>query len=202
MNIRTTIILAVCIALGFTSSALAGKKAKLAKNITPREAYEMIQKNANLYVIDVRTPWEFQFVGHIRGAYNIPSNFVSSRFTAQGRKYIYSGREIVAKKGRYQWVRNPDFFYYVGQLVKKDLNAKILLYCRSAKRSPYVADKLVKAGYKNVYNMTEGFEGGFGKNPYRRMTDGWQHAGLPYQYIDKIGDLDPKYVYPGPMIIK
>lgn len=34
------------------------------------------------------------------------------------------------------------------------------------------------------------------------MTDGWQHADLPYQYIDEIGNLDPKYVYPGPMIIK
>ena len=202
MKIRMMILLTACVALASTSPALAGKRAKLAENVTPRQAYEMMQKTPDLYVIDVRTPWEFQFVGHIKGAYNIPSNFVSTRFTAKGHSYVYSGREITAKKGRYQWVRNPDFFYYVGKLVKNDPHAKILLYCRSAHRSPYVADRLVKAGYKNVYNMTEGFEGGFGDSPYRRMTDGWQHAGLPYQYIDKIGNLDPKYVYPGPMIIK
>lgn len=113
-----------------------------------------------------------------------------------------TGREKAAKKGRYQWVKNPDFFYYVGKLVNNDLNAKIIVYCRSSQRSSKAADKLVKKGYKNVYNIVQGFEGGFGKNPYRRMKEGWQNAGLPYQYIDKIKNLDPKYTYQGLMVTK
>ena len=202
MKAKAFLIVILCLIFGLAGFAFAGKKAKLAKNVTPRQAYDMMQKDKSIYVIDVRTPWEFQFVGHIKGAYNIPYNFVSTKFTPKGQTYIYNGQAKIAKKSRYQWVKNPDFLYYVGKLVKNDKNAKMIIYCRSSHRSPVAADELVKAGYKNVYNMLEGFEGGFGKTPYRRLTDGWQHAGLPYQYIDKIKNLDPKYTYQGLMITK
>lgn len=202
MRIKTAMLIATCSIFGMAGLAAAGPTAKLAQNIYPRQAYAMMQKDPGITVIDVRTPWEFQFVGHIKGAYNIPSNFVSTHFTVKGQTYLYNGRPVTARKSRYQWVKNPDFLYYVGKLVKNNLNAKIILYCRSAHRSSRAADVLVKAGFSQVYNMTAGFEGGFGKHPYRRMTDGWQHAGLPYQYIDRVGNLDPKYTYPGPMITR
>jgi len=201
MKIKAALVMVVCLSLAITGLAFA-KDAKLAKNVTPKQAYEMMQKDPSIYVIDVRTPWEFQFVGHIKGAYNIPFNFVSTTYTPKGQTYIFDGKAKVASKGRYQWVKNPDFFYYVGKLVNDDPNAKIVVYCRSSQRSPKAADKLVKKGYKNVYNIVEGFEGGFGKNPYRRMTEGWQNAGLPYQYPDKVKTLDPKYTYQGLMVTK
>lgn len=190
--------LVLMFALGTAGFAFA-KDAKLAKNIAPKETYKIIQKDPSIYIIDVRTPWEFQFVGHIKEAYNIPYNFVSEKFTPKGEEYHYNGQAKKATKSRYQWVKNPDFLYYVGKLVNNDKNAKMIIYCRSSHRSPKAADDLVKAGYKNVYNMVEGFEGGFGDNPYRRMKEGWQHAGLPYQYIGKIKNLDPKYTYQGRM---
>ena len=40
------------------------------KNISPQEFHEMITKNPNLQVVDVRTPQEFA-AGHIKGARNV-----------------------------------------------------------------------------------------------------------------------------------
>jgi rhodanese-related sulfurtransferase len=193
-----TIIFVLIFALGSAGTALA-KDSKLTKNIGPQDAHNMMNKDSSVYVIDVRTPWEFQFVGHVKNSYNIPFNLVSNKYTPKGGTYVYTTKEKVAKKGRYQWRKNPDFLKYVGQLVKEDKNAKIIVYCRSAKRSAKAADTLFNAGYKHVMNMQQGFEGGFGDppHPYRRMKNGWQHAGLPYQYMDKIKNLDPKFTYQG-----
>lgn len=40
------------------------------KNISPQEFHDMITKNPNLQVVDVRTPQEFA-AGHIKGAQNV-----------------------------------------------------------------------------------------------------------------------------------
>ncbi|MBO7427738.1 MAG: rhodanese-like domain-containing protein [Paludibacteraceae bacterium] len=40
------------------------------KNISPQEFHEMITKDPNLQVVDVRTPQEFA-AGHIKGARNV-----------------------------------------------------------------------------------------------------------------------------------
>lgn len=40
------------------------------KNISPQEFHDMITKNPNLQVVDVRTPQEFA-AGHIKGAKNV-----------------------------------------------------------------------------------------------------------------------------------
>ncbi len=40
------------------------------KNISPREFHEMITRDPNLQVVDVRTPQEFA-AGHIKGAQNV-----------------------------------------------------------------------------------------------------------------------------------
>lgn len=40
------------------------------KNISPQEFHEMITKDPNLQVVDVRTPQEFA-AGHIKGAKNV-----------------------------------------------------------------------------------------------------------------------------------
>jgi len=43
------------------------------KNITPKEAYELLNKEKDkIVLLDVRTPEEYQQDGHIKGAINIP----------------------------------------------------------------------------------------------------------------------------------
>ena len=64
-------------------------------------------------------------------------------------------------------------------------NDRVILVCRSGERSARAADVLAKAGFTQVYNVVEGFEGDYGKTG-RRDVNGWKNAGLPWTYkLDK-----------------
>ena len=121
-------------------------EAKLAQNITCKEAHEMIQKNPKIVIIDVRTQPEFQFVGYIEGSYNIPYWFMGSLFTIKGKEYEFApGIKKKAPMNRYQFTQNPDFMKYVKQITKP--TDTVFVYCGSSKRSAMAADDLVKAGH-------------------------------------------------------
>ena len=67
--------------------------------------------------------------------------------------------------------------------------------CRSGGRSAFAVNMLSKAGFKNVYNIIDGFEGDKVKNPNsyfngKRLVNGWKNSGAPWTY-----DLDPKLMY-------
>jgi hypothetical protein len=56
-------------------------------------------------------------------------------------------------------------------------------------------NRLTKAGFKNVYNIFDGFEGDKIKDAEsyydgKRMKNGWRNCGAPWTY-----DLDPKLLY-------
>jgi rhodanese-related sulfurtransferase len=57
--------------------------------------------------------------------------------------------------------------------------------CRSGDRSARAANLLIDAGFTNVWNQIEGFEGDMSKDG-RRTVNGWKNAGLPWTYkLDK-----------------
>ena len=56
------------------------------EKVSPREAYEMIKKDKDIIVLDVRTPEEYKNDGHIKGAILIPLNQLSSKVN-ELRKY-------------------------------------------------------------------------------------------------------------------
>jgi rhodanese-related sulfurtransferase len=67
--------------------------------------------------------------------------------------------------------------------------------CRSGHRSAASIEKLAKAGFKNVYNIYDGFEGDKVKdkndpNYGKRTIKGWRNAGAPWTY-----DLDINLMY-------
>jgi len=74
--------------------------------------------------------------------------------------------------------RNPRF--------ARELDAKggkdevYLLLCRSGKRSAAAAEAATKAGFSNVFNISEGFEGDLDEQERRGAFNGWRHAGLPW----------------------
>jgi len=168
------------------------------KKIKSIEAFDMLNTVPDTYLIDVRTQAEYQFTGHPAKAYNFPYMFFSNRFNKDG------------EKPGYQLTRNRAFLEQIGKAFKKTDN--LLILSREGARSAQAGKELVGAGFKNVFDVEDGFEGpqfpSF-EDPNRqkffrqlakrnnlpgfdhRRFYGWQAWGLPWTY-----DIDPKLVYP------
>lgn len=179
------IVAVVIMLIAFSMDVVWAASAKLAENMSAQEVSEMLAKDPKIKVIDVRTPTEFQFQGYIKGAYNIPYWFMTEKFMLKGQEFEYAPGEMMkAPMNRYQFVKNQDFMKYVKELAKPD--ETIIVYCGTSSRSAKAADEMVKAGYKDVINILGGLE----------EENGWKAERLPVDYMMKVQDLDPQYIYP------
>ena len=155
------------------------KHTVLGKYVTSSEAYAMWKANPDATkILDVRTPEEYAFVGHAPMAYNAPSKIWTGKFSVANKDYLLDD--------------TPQFEARVQQLFSP--NDTILVMCRSGHRSAAAINRMAAIGFKNVYNIHDGFEGdkvadqsspAFGK----RMLNGWRNSSVPWTY-----DLDPKLV--------
>lgn len=139
--------------------------------LSPKGAFKALQDNPKIVFIDVRDPIEIAFVGHAVGTdKNIPVAIASHEFDAE--------------RGKYKMKANPNLLAEVKALVEQEGVTKkdpIFVACRSGGRSGKVARKLIKAGYTNVWNLVEGFEGDKNKEGVRAVN-GWRNANLPWTY--------------------
>ena len=142
------------------------------------EAYEMKQEMGNkVLFVDVRDPIEIMFTGFTDIVdINIPFK-IANRAAWHKTKPVYSMET------------NPQFEQQVSAALEaRGLSkaAPILLMCRSGgTRGAPSARQLWNKGYKNVYVVVDGFEGGTIKNGDRknwRLKDGWKNASLPWSY--------------------
>ncbi len=62
----------------------------MCRNVTPIEAYNMIQRDKNIEILDVRTPQEYYNDGYIKGAKLIPINEIQFRLRElnPAKKYL------------------------------------------------------------------------------------------------------------------
>lgn len=153
------------------------KKDHKGGNVTPSQAYEMLQKDPeHTFLVDARTRAEYQLIGHPVGAYLVPYKFWNGKL---GEK-------------KYGMAVNPNF----GQDLLARFNPKtdkLIFMCRSGGRSCAASNEAVKAGWseKDVYNMLGGFEGDKIKDKHsayhgQRKYGGWRNEGLPWTYhVDK-----------------
>ena len=125
------------------------------ENLTPQQAWQLIQQNTDAVLVDVRTKVEHAFVGHPIGAVHI------------------------AWKEAPNWQVNPEFVTEVKNRVS-DRNAPILLLCRSGQRSLDAAKALDEAGYCRLINIIDGFEGSLDQNNHRGNLGGWRFNDLPW----------------------
>ena len=58
----------------------------------------------------------------------------------------------------------------------------VFVICRSGGRSAASVNALAAAGYTQVYNIVDGFEGGKDKATGHRTVSGWRNADLPWGY--------------------
>ena len=122
--------------------------------MTPREAFDVLQENPEVLLIDVRTQAELELVGRIPSALNIEWAF-------------YPGM-----------VKNQDFAQQLAEKVDKNLT--VIFMCRTGGRSHNAAVVAQQLGYSHAYNMLEGFEGEANELKQRTTMNGWKHAGLPW----------------------
>jgi rhodanese-related sulfurtransferase len=176
------------LALSFISVAVAEtappndvkKHTEAGKYVTSFEAYEMWKANPDkVKIVDCRTQEEYSFVGHSGMAYNIPSKLWTGKWNEEKKDYDLQD--------------NPDFESYAKN--KFALSDSIFVMCRSGHRSASSVNRLTKAGFTNVYNITDGFEGDKIKDEEsylngKRIKNGWKNSGAPWTY-----DLDAKLIY-------
>jgi rhodanese-related sulfurtransferase len=89
----------------------------------------------------------------------------------------------------FEMVTNPDFETLVAKALKDrglDKTAPILLMCRSGGTRGAPSSKMLEGkGYKNIYVITDGFEGGKikkGDQKNWRLKNGWKNSNLPWSY--------------------
>ena len=121
-------------------------------DVTPQEAWQLFSRHIAL-LIDVRTKEERESVGYVPDAPHVA--------WATG----------VALE------RNPRFIRELES--KADKLDVILFLCRSGRRSVAAAEAASRVGFKNVFNVTEGFEGETG-NGQRGFSGGWRSYDLPW----------------------
>ncbi|MBT3065612.1 rhodanese-like domain-containing protein [Rhodoferax sp. U11-2br] len=124
-----------------------------AGGVPPKLAWALVEAGEAV-LVDVRTTEERKFVGHVPGSLHVA---------------WASGTALT---------RNPRFVRELEAKAPKD--ATILLLCRSGKRSDLAAEAAAKAGFTNVFNVLEGFEGEIDEQRHRGRLGGWRAHDLPW----------------------
>ncbi|GAA5005436.1 rhodanese-like domain-containing protein [Acinetobacter puyangensis] len=122
-------------------------------SLTPQDAWQLFQ-SGQAVIVDVRTNEERKFVGYVPETTHIA--------WATGTSFN----------------RNPRFLKELENKVGKDKT--ILLLCRSGNRSALAAAAAYQAGFEQVYNILEGFEGDLNEQQQRNQGNGWRVHQLPW----------------------
>jgi rhodanese-related sulfurtransferase len=131
----------------------AAQGVRYAGSVPPVDAWNLAQ-SGEAVLVDVRSAEERKFVGHVPGTVHVA---------------WATGTSLT---------RNPRFERELEAKVGKD--KVILLLCRSGKRSALAAEALTKAGFRQAFNVLEGFEGDLDAQQQRGALGGWRFHGLPW----------------------
>ena len=136
----------------------AGAQWPYAGAVTPAEAYALLQTLPKAKLIDVRTNAERDWVGRVA---------LPAEKQAAVEWNVYPGG-----------TPNPDFGAQLAQQAGKD--DVLLFLCRSGVRSRHAARLATEQGYRNAFDILEGFEGDKDAEGHRKSVGGWCKAGLPW----------------------
>ena len=141
-------------------------KKKEPAELSPKQAWQVLQDDPRALLVDIRSTMEFLFVGHPRGAVHVawidePDWDINPHFVPEIRKLLLGGAVCDAQEGC----------------------APVILICRSGKRSVDAGHALEEAGFARVANVLEGFEGDLDKQHHRGTLGGWRKHGLPWRQV-------------------
>ena len=124
-----------------------------AGGVPPELAWSLVSAGQAV-LVDVRSAEERKFVGHVPESLHVP--WATGTALTRNPRFV---RELEAKTGK---------------------DARVLLLCRSGKRSALAAEAAAKAGFTQAFNVLEGFEGEIDENQHRGGQDGWRFHALPW----------------------
>lgn len=125
-----------------------------AGSVTPQQAWALVSAG-DAVLVDVRTAEERTFVGQVPDSVHVP--WATGTSLTRNPRFV---RELEAKTGK---------------------GAVVLLLCRSGNRSAQAAEAAAKAGFTQVFNVQEGFEGDLDDAGHRGARGGWRLHGLPWR---------------------
>ena len=129
------------------------------EHLPPKKAFEFLNGHPDALFVDCRSDSEFYFVGHALGSTHVA---------------WYDGPD---------WDLNPHFVGEVKKLAGQSNSRPVVLICRSGKRSAEAGEALEKAGFREVYNVSHGFEGDLTDKHQRGKLNGWRFDGLPWEQL-------------------
>lgn len=131
------------------------------KDIFAKNAWDMLQ-TSDSYLLDVRTDAEWKFVG-------VPNLGKKQNDYIQVSLLNFPYMDL-----------NTDFLTEFESKFRGNKASQIFCLCRSGVRSQKAAEILAGAGYENLYNITDGFEGDIDNNARRNNVSGWRFSGLAW----------------------
>lgn len=129
------------------------------KHLDPRAAWEEIKAVPDALFVDVRMEIESLYVGRPPGVVNI-AWYEYPDLTPDAASFVAAVEREAGRKDR-----------------------PIYLICRSGKRTVDAAKALDAAGFTDVTNIKEGFEGELDEQFHRSTQSGWRFAGLPWEQM-------------------
>ncbi|MDY6870707.1 MAG: rhodanese-like domain-containing protein [Actinomycetota bacterium] len=132
-----------------------------AGDITPQQAWRLLDDDPNAVLVDVRTDAEWRFVG-------VPDLSPLSR------------DPVFIEWNRTDGTRNEGFVDDLKAAGITPGERPVVFLCRSGNRSIGAAEAATGAGIGPSYNILDGFEGDLDEQKHRGRT-GWKAVGLPWK---------------------
>ena len=134
----------------------------MVENVAPKDVWTALSADPSAVLVDVRTDAEWNFVG-------IPD------LSAVGKEAL-----LISWQSYPRMEVNADF---VGHLKRAGVGPEQSVYfiCRSGARSMAAAQAAAQAGYRRVFNVATGFEGGLDGSKHRGTVGGWKADGLAWK---------------------
>jgi rhodanese-related sulfurtransferase len=137
------------------------------KHITPRQAHDFLVAHPDAVFVDCRSEAEYFLVGHP----------VVERAGAEPLR-----PHNICWSDELKLEVNEHFVEDVTK-VAPDRTKPMLIICRSGRRSVFAGEALEAAGWTDVYNVLEGFEGPLDEKWRRGTQSGWRREGLPWEQL-------------------
>lgn len=132
-----------------------------AGDVTPEQAWKILEESPDAVLVDCRTPPEWMFVG-------VPDLAPLGKKAALIPWQVFPSMQV-----------NPEFLRQV-QAAGGKPEGPVLFLCRSGARSRAAAQAATGQGFSRAYNISGGFEGAPDGQRHRGKREGWKVAGLPW----------------------